>query len=331
MCHGNGPRCTRHWPPCLLAVALFAVLGNTAIADPIELSVTPVPLDTADPARTTVGSITYLGGVRLRSSNPSFGGLSGLWVEPTGHRAVAVTDQGAWFTATIAYDENRRLAGLADTAITAMLGIDDLPLLPPWSDAGAIVVSEGRRYVAFERENRLYRYGVPDAPWTVTPEWLPLPEEIAAGPRNGGMEAITDLGDGRLLVFSEGIPRGDGLAAWILEDDVAAKLTLTSKDGFLPTGAATLSNGDVLLLERRFSFLGGFAARIRRISRADIAPGAVLTGEEIATLMPPLTTDNFEALSVVPLIDGGSLVFLLSDDNFSALQRTLLLMFRLSE
>lgn len=315
----------------LLAAAGIAVATSAAIADPIELTVTPVPLDTADPAQATVGGLTYLGGVRLRSRDPSFGGVSGVWVEPAGRRLVAVTDQGAWFTAVVAYDEAGRLSGLGDTAITPMQGIDDLPLLPPWSDAESIAVAGGRLYVAFERQNRLYRYGPPDAPWSLTPEWLPLPDEIAAGPRNGGMEALTDLGDGRLLVFAEEIRRGEGLAAWILDDGVAAELTLASEGGFLPTGAATLPNGDVLLLERRFSFLGGFAARLRRIPRAEIAPGATLTGREIATLAPPLTTDNFEAISVVPLSDGSSLVFLLSDDNFSALQRTLLLLFRLPE
>jgi hypothetical protein len=44
----------------------------------------------------------------------------------------------------------------------------------------------------------------------------------------------------------------------------------------------------------------------------------------------PLTIDNFEGLAVVRDPSGGVLVYLLSDDNYSPLQRTLLLRFRLA-
>ena len=312
-----------------LAAALALAPALPAGSDPIEITFTPVPLDTADPTRAFAGDLEFLGGLRLRSPDPSFGGLSGLWVDPAGATLVAVTDQGAWLTATIVYSETGELAGLADAAIVPMRGIDDLPLLPPWSDAESIAVAGDDLYVAFERQNRLYRYGPPEAPWSRTPEWMPLPEEIAAGPRNGGMEAVTGLADGAVLAFAEEIRRGDGLAAWILRGDSAETLTLSAEGGYLPTGAATLAGGDVLLLERRFSLLGGFAARLRRIAAADIVPGAVVSGREVATFVPPLTTDNFESVAAVPQADGGTLVFLLSDDNFSALQRTLLMLFRM--
>ena len=41
--------------------------------------------------------------------------------------------------------------------------------------------------------------------------------------------------------------------------------------------------------------------------------------------------DNFEGLAVARDADGGTLVYILSDDNFHFLQRTLLLLFRLDE
>jgi hypothetical protein len=311
------------------AATLSLVPALPAGADPIEITFTPVPLDTADPIRTFAGELEFLGGLRLRSPDPSFGGLSGLWVDPAGSSLVAVTDQGAWFSAGIVYSDSGLLAGLSDAAIEPMRGIDDLPLLPPWSDAESIAVADGDLYVAFERENRLYRYGPPEAPWSRTPEWMPLPEEIAAGPRNGGMEAITGLAGGAVLAFAEEIRRGDGLAAWILLRESVETLTLSAEGGYLPTGATTLAGGDVLLLERRFSLFGGFAVRIRRIAAADIAPGAVVSGREVAIFAPPLTTDNFESLAAVGQADGGTLLFLLSDDNFSALQRTLLMLYRM--
>ena len=41
----------------------------------------------------------------------------------------------------------------------------------------------------------------------------------------------------------------------------------------------------------------------------------------------PLTVDNFEGVHFTPRPDGGYRVYILSDDNFSASQRTLLLAF----
>jgi len=309
-------------------ILLLIIIPYVANAAPIEMYQSAISLDTADPDRTSVGELEYLGGLRLRSSNPSFGGLSGLWVNPKGNHLVAITDQGAWFTADILYDEVGKLLGLTNTEIIQMKGIDSLPLLPPWSDAESIAVSGKKLFVSFERQNRLYLYGQPEKPWTVIPKWLSLPEKIADGPRNGGLEAITPLIDGRLLVFAEEIYTEDGLAVWIIDNEVSEELTLISQGGFLPTGADILPSGDILLLERKFSLLGGFAARLRKISHEEIVPGAKITGKEIALFVPPLTTDNFEAISVIQKDDGSNLIFLLSDDNFSALQKTLLLMFR---
>jgi hypothetical protein len=42
---------------------------------------------------------------------------------------------------------------------------------------------------------------------------------------------------------------------------------------------------------------------------------------------PPLTTDNYEGIAALPRPDGSVRFYLISDDNFSRLQRTLLLAF----
>jgi hypothetical protein len=44
-------------------------------------------------------------------------------------------------------------------------------------------------------------------------------------------------------------------------------------------------------------------------------------------LRGPLTVDNFEGLAAVPAKDGSIRFYLISDDNFSSSQRTLLLAF----
>jgi hypothetical protein len=61
-----------------------------------------------------------------------------------------------------------------------------------------------------------------------------------------------------------------------------------------------------------------------------IGPGAQLMPEEVARFAPPVQVDNFEGVAVRRDADGRTLVYIVSDDNFNALQRTLLLMFALA-
>ena len=101
--------------------------------------------------------------------------------------------------------------------------------------------------------------------------------------------------------------------------------------GFKPTSAALLPDGGVLVLERRFTLLGGLAIRVVRLSADEIKPGARLTGEELAFFRPPLAIDNMEALAVRRGPAGETLVYLMSDNNFNPIQRTLLLHFALDD
>jgi hypothetical protein len=84
----------------------------------------------------------------------------------------------------------------------------------------------------------------------------------------------------------------------------------------------------MLVLNRRFAPLDGFAAVVTMIDPRAIAPGAVLVGEEIARLAPPLSLDNMEGIAVNREGDE-TIVWLVSDDNFSPLERTLLMKFAL--
>ena len=54
---------------------------------------------------------------------------------------------------------------------------------------------------------------------------------------------------------------------------------------------------------------------------------ATLEGVELGTLSPPLNVDNFEGLAVRRDPGGATLVYIVSDDNFSRDQKTLLYAF----
>jgi len=93
-----------------------------------------------------------------------------------------------------------------------------------------------------------------------------------------------------------------------------------------------LPSGDVLLLERRFSlFRGGIAMRLRRIALADIKPGALVDGPILLYADMGYQIDNMEGLSTHRTAAGDLILTMVSDDNFSFLQRTILLQFKLIE
>jgi hypothetical protein len=121
------------------------------------------------------------------------------------------------------------------------------------------------------------------------------------------------------------------LAAYLWRKDGWSRLTYAYGGGFRPTGATRLPDGDILVVERQHLLLAGVSVRLMRVAAADIRPGAHLEGREIARWGPPLTVDNFEGVAARRGPGGETLIYLLSDDNFHPLQRTLLVMFALED
>ena len=159
-----------------------------------------------------------------------------------------------------------------------------------------------------------------------TIKWRADYSEMAA---NGGMEAITRLQNGDLLLFAEhGQDVKGALPAWITNAETARRIRFIPPANYSPTDAArTLPNGDVLLLMRHYSALDGVSAKVMLLKAEDIAAAGDLEGRELAHLEPPYSVDNMEAMDIVPLQDGRIRIYMMSDDNFSLRQRTLLMVF----
>ena len=85
------------------------------------------------------------------------------------------------------------------------------------------------------------------------------------------------------------------------------------------------------MLERSYSRLTGVGMRIRRIPLAEVKPGATVDGPALIEADMGFQIDNMEGLSVHRAADGALVLTLISDDNFSLIQRTLLLQFTLAE
>ncbi|MFQ5765294.1 MAG: esterase-like activity of phytase family protein [Rhodospirillales bacterium] len=301
----------------------------TAAAEAIAVTATPVPLNAGDPGQTALGPLRYRGGLHLRSENPDFGGYSGLGVSEDGRRMIAVSDRGQRLSARLAYDRAGNLVGLEGAEVGSLSGRQGFPLMdaPEWDAEAMSPGVEGEIIVAFEGRHRLWRY----LPGRTIPEPLPPPAELAAMPANNGIKALTLLADGRLLALTPGVRGRVDAIGWVSDPDGWSVLTYNSTQGYIVSGAATLPGGDVLVLESLWVLRGGNAVRLKRVPGRTITAGALIAGETVAELRAPLTVDNFEAVEARRGPKGEVLVYLLSDDNFNADQRTLLMMFELEE
>ena len=313
-----------------VVVGAVALASGAALGASITLSTKQIALDPTDRARHSIGDLQFLGGLDLRSDEPAFGGLSGLSVTADG-RLAAVTDRGHWFTARIVRNDAGRLVGLTDAALGPLRDPEGRPVQGEWRDAEALEhLAGGDWLVSFEREHRVWRYPLGTGGLQGIAEPMPTPKALNNAVSNGGVEALTPLPDGRILMLAQGLKREDGSrAGWLVGDDGIEALGYRTAARFLPTDAAALPNGDLLVLSRHFSVLGGARARLERVPAGMIRAGATLQGTLVARFEHPLTVDNFEGVAVVQGVNDETLVYILSDDNFNFFQRTLLLLFRL--
>ena len=312
---------------CKHLVSAFLILLSVApaAAGSIDVSATPVKPDSGSTPFTT-GRLEYLAGFSLTSEAKDFGGLSGVSLSADGSTLTALADIGVWFRLMLAHDATGRLIGVRGGESGRLKDVHGKPLTRKYvGDSESLTQADGSYYVTFEGWHRLWRYpSLAGAAKYVRP-----PKGMASLPGNEGVEAATQLPDGRFMLLSEGGFNASGdLQGWLDNGKRWADLTLVPTGAFKPTDLTVLPNGDILLLERSASLFGGFAARLSVIRSATIAPGARLNGEEFAVIESPLPVDNFEAVAARAAPDGSVLIYVLSDNNFNEAERTLLLQFR---
>lgn len=308
----------------LLALIPFDA-GAAQDGRPVDVRVKPVPMDAAHWNTDKVGKLRYRGGIHVSSSDRRFGGLSGLMVSADGTRFTAVSDRGAWTRGALLYDASGNLSGVSHVIIEPIRETDGQPLVGKRGDAESLSPAPGGGVlVSFERDPKLRIYrdggGIPTV--------LAAPDGVEEAPPNNGMEAVTLLADGRLLLVTEHEEQSGRYMGWIGGADGWSRLTYMSGEGFKPTGAVTLANGDVVFVERRFPLL---SARVRKAAAGALEPGAEIEAVELARFQGSLTFDNMEGIDAREGPNGETLIYLLSDDNFNGLQRTLLMMFEVTE
>jgi hypothetical protein len=332
-----------------VALALVLALAAPGAAVPqtavrpaggaVAIEVAAVPIDSFDaraPEMRRVGALDFIGGLDLTSRHREFGGLSGLRVLPGGERFVALSDRAHWLTGRIVYAGGRP-SGIADAEMAPMLEPDGRPLRARgWYDTESLAADGvGALYVGIEGANRILRFDFAASGVLARGEVVPAPAEIARLPGNKGLEAMAFVPDGQPLggtviaVSERGLDRAGDIKAFLVGGPTPGEFSVKRRDEFDVSDCALLPSGDLVLLERRFSWTSGLAIRLRRIASRTIRPGALVDGAVLMTADMGYQIDNMEGLGIHRGLDGEAVLTLVSDDNFSFLQRTLLLQFRL--
>jgi hypothetical protein len=283
------------------------------------------------------GSLEYRSGLVLTSGFRGFGGLSGLRLDAKGERFIAISDKGSWFTGRIVY-KGREMTGLDDVEAAPLLGPDGRPITARgWFDSESIALDGSLVYIGLERVNRVLRYDFSKGFTRSRGEEVPLPPAARKLPFNKGLEALVMVPKGlplagTLIGISErGLDRDRNLIAFLIGGPTPGQFSVRRTDDFDVSDAVLLPSGDLLVLERKFSWLAGVGIRIRRIALKSVAPGAVVDGPSIFEADLGQEIDNMEGIDAHVTPEGDTVLTMVSDDNFSMIQRTLLLQFKLVE
>jgi hypothetical protein len=313
----------------LVALGLSASQASRLpnLPDLLSLRAAPVTFIPRIPGRVQVGALTYLSGLTLSSPNPNFGGLSGLLADEPDGQLTVVTDRGYLLSLAPRYGADGIVLGVTEGKIGRLpleRGLNQRRLAN--KDAESLARSpDGRLTVAFERNDRVRLYDR-----DLNARTLPKPVALERS-RWNGIEAITELPDGRLFALSEGIKRGGGLRAWLYEGGQWSVLVYKSKPDFSPTGATLSPDGKtVFIVERRFiSYFQGFEARVVQVAVDKLRANAVVQARTVADFPAgSIAQANLEGIAAKPLPDGRLSLLLISDNNFVPyLQANLLLQF----
>jgi len=327
-------------------------------ADAIDLAATPVALQPANPAQRKVGVITYVAGYELASSDPRFGGLSGVEVLDDGN-LLAISDKGYFIWIDLDRDGLKpvaaRLSTMRDAGGQPMAGIAG-------DSAEGLAVNGGMALVSFEGNHRVLAFDVGrcgaaarGAPIVFDSFGLPLDEayeesRVTVGASDGS-EPLAVTQDWYLFT---GVERKSGgtnaLSARPIEADPEFDLRVGvnapefagidvlpgingngSVRAFLIHRAPGIRDGAVWIMQTDLHRYED-QVRSRGIARGEMEARAkqryAETGwRELAQLDRHGVFDKFEGIAAKELSDGRVRLYLVSDDNYAADNRTVLMIF----
>ncbi len=189
-------------------------------------------------------------------------------------------------------------------------------------------------YVGIERVEKIVRFDLKKG-LAARGRPIPVPPDFKTFVNNKSLECLAAAPKGsshagQLIVITErSLDAAGNHRAFLLHGKQFGRFSVKRSGNFDVSDCAILPPNDLLLLERSYSPLAGVAMRIRRIPLGAIKPGVLVDGTPLIVADLAYQIDNMEGIGVSRDAYGDTILTLVSDDNFSVLQRTLLLQFRL--
>ena len=305
----------------------MSVLAAFLALVPFPVTVEPFP-GLSEPEQ--VGCMVLRRGVTLSTDDPGFGGYSGLTL--VDGELTLLSDAGHWLRGQAVVDEAGDLVGADGFDRGPILTKDGERLTKKTGDAEDLVWLGQSWAASFEAFARIGALGSDGRLSRVSR----VPKSDRPVVRfNQGFEGLALLPDGRLMAISEGVdPEG---YARVRTGRLGTELSewpvtrYKPKAPFQVTAArADPETGDLYVLERAFSPWRGARMRLARVP-ADEVGGDVMEGDELTRMGFLQGIDNMEGLELGHAADGSLRFYIVSDDNFSRAQRTILLTLSVAE
>jgi len=333
-------------PLYICILALLAACMAPVAADEVSVQSDRLPAIISDSDNWHPGPFRVEGRWHVTSPDKRFGGISSMRFDTASNRLVTVSDQGRWIIMDPA-----SVSGFRGRAtILPIPGRGGSDLVGKDGDAEGLArnPNDGSWLVSFERDHRVL-----SIPASFSEASVEIDLHVSGGPNvdeqpfNGGLEAITLLKGGGLLMISESMTGSidNSRQAWLKDDDVMTPFSITVPDDIAVTDAATLPNGDILLLQRGFNQL--FLTTeiiISMIKVEDIQDNIATNSDDEPVVIAAYALARFGAQGIQGRIDNmesiaiqrsnGNMhtVWIASDDNMnSSLQRTLFMKLRLDQ
>lgn len=323
----SGYDTTVRWLLSLVAILLIVprYSGNERLPlvapQPTIDAISYVPSD-GWPSR--IGALEPVGAMKLSSIDPAFGGFSAIALRRG--RAILLSDGGNLVSFAI---RGGRIGPARGYILRDGPGVG-------WnrpdrdSESLALDPVRGTAWVGYENNNQIWRYA---------PDFAHAERHAAPGPMrdwaiNQGAESLVRLRDERFIAIAERKPDRRTRHAVLFSGDPSVRNTIARPfrirppERYDPSDAAELPDGDLLVLTRRFQYPFTFTAKLVRIPRAAIRPGAVAEGKVIATLGSPEIGENCEGLAITQE-RGQTMVWIITDNDVMPWRPTYLMKFRL--
>ena len=287
---------------------------------PLAIEITATPITLAEGVTADFEGATFAAGWHLTSNEPNLGGLSGLAIAPETSDLLAVSDAGAFIAikmeAGVPTGEGS-ISYMRDQRGRTLQG-------KTGADSEGLALADGLALVSFERENRVLAFDLENCGSAARGALL---ADISLTPPGLGRNIPNNKGPEALALYPDGVLRA-GLEVPLKDQAVIGEISLgvtmfderiaRTTNGLL-TGMDAL-DGVIYSVFRDFSPLFG-----NRILLTAHTPEG--TPQTLADLAKPFPVDNFEGIAATRLEDGTVRLYIISDDNFSERQRTLLLAF----